>query len=770
MTVPFEAALRAFAPALPLAVGLSGGADSTALLLACARRWPGQVQAIHVHHGLQAAADGFEQHCVALCARLDVPLTVQRTDARPAPGQSPEDAARQVRYQAFEAVVLASKALTAIQSIALAQHADDQAETLLLALSRGAGVAGLAAMPARWERAGVAWHRPLLQVAGAQVRHWLRAQGQAWVEDPTNTDERFTRNRIRAQLLPALDAAFPAFRDTFARSASHAAQAAELLQELAQQDLALVGVPPAIRLLQGISRARQANVLRHWLRAIHHTTPAAAQLEELLDQIGACTTRGHRIHIKVGRGFAVRSGEKLDWYNSPVLVHSTHEKRRRAKTISNLRRDSAFVTPQNPMALIVQKYGGTSMGSPERIRNVAKRVAKWARAGHQIVVVPSAMSGETNRLLALAKELAPSRTTAAYHRELDMLAATGEQASSALLAIALQAEGMESVSYAGWQVPIRTDSSYTKARIESIDDQRVRADLDNGKVVIVTGFQGIDENGNITTLGRGGSDTSAVAVAAAMKAYECLIFTDVDGVYTTDPRVEPEARRLKTVSFEEMLEMASLGSKILQIRSVEFAGKYKVPMRVLSSFTPWDIDIHEEAASGTLITFEEDEKMEQAVVSGIAFTRDEAKISVIGVPDTPGIAYQILGAVADANIDVDVIIQNMSKEGKTDFSFTVSRNDYQRTIDLLKEKVLPQLGAEEVVGDAKIAKVSIVGIGMRSHVGVASKMFRALSEEGINIKMISTSEIKTSVVIDEKYVELAVRSLHKAFELDQQAA
>ena len=420
------------------------------------------------------------------------------------------------------------------------------------------------------------------------------------------------------------------------------------------------------------------------------------------------------------------------------------------------------------MALIVHKYGGTSMGSAERIRNVAKRVAKWARAGHQMVVVPSAMSGETNRLLGLAKELAPSRGTTAYHRELDMLAATGEQASSALLAIALQSEGMPSVSFAGWQVPVRTDSSFTKARIESIDDKRVRAELDAGKVVIVTGFQGIDPDGNITTLGRGGSDTSAVAIAAAMKASECLIYTDVDGVYTTDPRVVPEARRLTTLSFEEMLEMASLGSKVLQIRSVEFAGKYKVPLRVLSSFTPVDIDVNEEAVSGTLITFEEDEKMEKAVVSGIAFTRDEAKISVLGVPDTPGIAYQILGEVADANIDVDVIIQNVSKEGKTDFSFTVNRNDYQRTIELLKEKVLPKLGAQEIVGYTKIAKVSIVGIGMRSHVGVASKMFRSLSEEGINIKMISTSEIKTSVVIDEKYVELAVRALHKAFGLDQE--
>lgn len=418
------------------------------------------------------------------------------------------------------------------------------------------------------------------------------------------------------------------------------------------------------------------------------------------------------------------------------------------------------------MALIVHKYGGTSMGSTERIRNVARRVAKWARAGHQMVVVPSAMSGETNRLLGLAKELAPASTDEAYARELDMLAATGEQASSALLAIALQAEGLGSVSYAGWQVPIRTDDAHTKARIESIDDTRIRADLAAGKVVIVTGFQGVNGDGHITTLGRGGSDTSAVAVAAAMKAAECLIYTDVDGVYTTDPRVVPEARRLGTVSFEEMLEMASLGSKVLQIRSVEFAGKYRVPMRVLSSFTPWDIDIAEEASSGTLITFEEDENMEKAVVSGIAFARDEAKVSVLGVPDKPGIAYQILGAVADANIEVDVIIQNLSKEGKTDFSFTVHRNDYAKTIDLLQSKVLPSLGASEVTGDTRICKVSIVGIGMRSHVGIAAKMFRVLSEEGINIQMISTSEIKTSVVIDEKYMELAVRALHKAFDLD----
>ncbi|MEN9544965.1 MAG: hypothetical protein RLZZ598_1798 [Pseudomonadota bacterium] len=421
------------------------------------------------------------------------------------------------------------------------------------------------------------------------------------------------------------------------------------------------------------------------------------------------------------------------------------------------------------MALIVHKYGGTSMGSTERIRNVAKRVAKWHRAGHQMVVVPSAMSGETNRLLGLAKELAPSSHSAALARELDLIAATGEQVSVGLLAIALQAEGLDAVSYAGWQVPIATDSAFTKARIQSIDDAKVRADLQAGRVVIITGFQGIDPEGNITTLGRGGSDTSAVAVAAAMKAAECLIYTDVDGVYTTDPRIVPEARRLSTISFEEMLEMASLGSKVLQIRSVEFAGKYRVPLRVLSSFTDWDIDINEEARSGTLITFEEDEKMEQAVVSGIAFNRDEAKVSVMGVPDKPGIAFQILGPVAAANIDVNVIIQNVAHDGRTDFSFTVHRSDYTRAMDLLKNTVAPACGASSVVGDPKICKVSIVGIGMRSHVGVASKMFRSLSEEGINIQMISTSEIKTSVVIDEKYMELAVRALHKAFDLDQPA-
>ena len=422
------------------------------------------------------------------------------------------------------------------------------------------------------------------------------------------------------------------------------------------------------------------------------------------------------------------------------------------------------------MALIVHKYGGTSMGSTERIRNVAKRVAKWSRAGHQMVVVPSAMSGETNRLLALAKELMPDARSPEALRELDMIASTGEQVSAGLLSLALQAEGLQAVSYAGWQVPIKTDSAYTKARIGSIDDERIRRDLAAGKVVIVTGFQGVDGDGHITTLGRGGSDTSAVAVAAAMKADECLIYTDVDGVYTTDPRIVPEARRLSSISFEEMLEMASLGSKVLQIRSVEFAGKYRVPLRVLSSFTPWDIDLEEEAKSGTLITYEEDEKMEQAVVSGIAFNRDEAKVTVLGVPDRPGIAYQILGAVAEANIDVDVIIQNVSNDGKTDFSFTVPRNDYGRVMDLLKSRVAPAVGAASVTGDNRICKVSIVGIGMKSHVGVAARMFRALSEEGINIQMISTSEIKTSVVIDEKYMELAVRALHRAFELDAAAA
>lgn len=414
------------------------------------------------------------------------------------------------------------------------------------------------------------------------------------------------------------------------------------------------------------------------------------------------------------------------------------------------------------MALIVHKYGGTSMGSTERISNVAKRVAKWRAAGHQIVVVPSAMAGETNRLLGLAREL----SSMPDGRELDMIAATGEQASSGLLALALHAQGVGAVSYAGWQVPVRTDSAFTKARITDIDDTRIRADLDAGRVVIVTGFQGIDPNGNITTLGRGGSDTSAVAVAAALKADECLIYTDVDGVYTTDPRVEPNAKRLGVISFEEMLEMASLGSKVLQIRSVEFAGKYHVPLRVLSSLTDPEIPLEEEMRSGTLITFEEDAQMEAAVVSGIAFTRDEAKITLLGVPDKPGIAYAILGKVADANIDVDMIVQNQSVDGTTDFSFTVHRNDFQKVVQLIEKDIRPAVGAREVIPDENVAKVSIVGIGMRSHAGIASLMFKTLAEENINIQMISTSEIKTSVLIQDKYMELAVRALHKAFELD----
>ena len=418
------------------------------------------------------------------------------------------------------------------------------------------------------------------------------------------------------------------------------------------------------------------------------------------------------------------------------------------------------------MALIVHKYGGTSMGSVERIQNVARRVAKWRAAGHRMVVVPSAMSGETNRLIALAREIQAHPDP----RELDMIASTGEQVSVGLLAMALKALGTDAISYTGWQVPVRTDSAYTKARILSIDDARVRADLDAGRVVIVTGFQGIDELGHVTTLGRGGSDTSAVAIAAALKADECLIYTDVDGVYTTDPRVVPEARRLERITFEEMLEMASLGSKVLQIRSVEFAGKYRVKTRVLSSLTPPDIPLPVEANSGTLITFEEDTSMEQAVISGIAFSRDEAKITVMNVPDRPGIAYQILGPIADANVDVDMIIQNQSVGGMTDFSFTVHRNEYQKALDVLNGKVRELIKAGDIVGDPKICKVSAVGIGMRSHVGIASQMFRTLSEEGINIQMISTSEIKISVVIEDKYMELAVRALHKAFGLDQQAA
>jgi aspartate kinase len=414
------------------------------------------------------------------------------------------------------------------------------------------------------------------------------------------------------------------------------------------------------------------------------------------------------------------------------------------------------------MSLIVHKYGGTSMGSIERIQNVARRVAKWHRAGHQVVVVPSAMSGETNRLLGLAKEI----TDRPDPRELDQIASTGEQVSVGLLAIALQAQGLKAKSYSGWQVPIKTNSAFTKARIESIDDTRVRTDLNNGCVVVITGFQGIDPNGHITTLGRGGSDTSAVAVAAALKADECLIYTDVDGVYTTDPRIVPEAKRLEKVTFEEMLEMASLGSKVLQIRSVEFAGKYKVKTRVLSSLTDPDIPLAEEMHAGTLITYEEDNTMEQAVISGIAFNRDEAKVTVAGVPDKPGIAFKILGPVAAANIDVDMIIQNASHDGTTDFSFTVHRNELDKALEVLQAKVQPEIHARAITGAKDICKVSVVGIGMRSHVGIASQMFETLAKEGINIQMISTSEIKISVVIDDKYMELAVRALHKAFGLE----
>ena len=406
------------------------------------------------------------------------------------------------------------------------------------------------------------------------------------------------------------------------------------------------------------------------------------------------------------------------------------------------------------MALIVHKYGGTSVGSPERIKNVAKRVAKARAEGHDIVVVVSAMSGETNRLVALAHEMQEHPDP----RELDVVLATGEQVTIGLLAMALKDIGVDAKSYTGWQVALQTDTSHTKARIESIDDEKMRADLAKGRVVIVAGFQGVSSTGDISTLGRGGSDTSAVALAAALKADECQIYTDVDGVYTTDPRVVPEARRMDTITFEEMLELASLGSKVLQIRSVEFAGKYQVRLRVLSSL--------KDGGNGTLITFEEDENMEKAVVSGIAFDKNQARINVRGVPDKPGIAYQILGAVADANVDVDMIIQNMGNEGTTDFSFTVPRGDYKPTLELLSS-LKDSIGAAEVSGDDAVCKVSIVGLGMRSHVGIAARMFHALASENINIQMISTSEIKVSVLIDEKYLELATRVLHKEFGLDK---
>ena len=410
------------------------------------------------------------------------------------------------------------------------------------------------------------------------------------------------------------------------------------------------------------------------------------------------------------------------------------------------------------MALIVQKYGGTSVANPERIRNVARRVARYKAMGHQIIVVVSAMSGETNRLIALAKEIMPEPDP----RELDVMISTGEQVTIGLTTLALMELGIKAKSYTGAQVKILTDAAHTKARILDIDEHNIKQDLNNGYVVVVAGFQGADEFGNITTLGRGGSDTTGVALAAALKADECQIYTDVDGVYTTDPRVVPEARRLDKITFEEMLELASQGSKVLQIRSVEFAGKYKVKLRVLSSF--------EDEGDGTLITFEEankDNNMEEPIISGIAFNRDEAKITVLGVPDTPGIAYQILGPIADANIDVDMIIQNTSADGTTDFTFTVHKNEMNKAIGILRDKVQGYIKAREIIGDDKIAKVAVVGVGMRSHVGIASQMFRTLAEEGINIQMISTSEIKIAVVVEEKYMELAVRVLHKAFELEE---
>jgi len=405
------------------------------------------------------------------------------------------------------------------------------------------------------------------------------------------------------------------------------------------------------------------------------------------------------------------------------------------------------------MALIVQKYGGTSVGTTERIEHVAAKVKKATDLGDQIVVVVSAMSGETNRLIALADAITDNPSA----REMDVLVSTGEQVTIALLSMALEKIGCASRSYTGGQIRILTDSAHSKARIEAIDGKRVQADLDAGRVVVVAGFQGVDKDLNITTLGRGGSDTTAVAMAAALKADECQIFTDVDGVYTTDPRVEPKARRLDKITFEEMLEMASLGSKVLQIRAVEFAGKYNVPLRVLSSF---------EEGEGTLITFEED-VMEKAKIAGIAFNRDESQLTILGVPDEPGIAYKILGPIADANVEVDMIVQNTSQDGTTDFTFTIHRNDYKNALEVLK-KISSDLGGREVNGDDSIIKLSLVGVGMRSHAGIAAKMFKTLSDEGINIRMISTSEIKISVVIDEKYLELGVRALHEVFELEQE--
>lgn len=409
------------------------------------------------------------------------------------------------------------------------------------------------------------------------------------------------------------------------------------------------------------------------------------------------------------------------------------------------------------MALIVQKYGGTSVGTIERIQAVADRVIASRDRGNQLVVAVSAMSGETNRLISLAHEIDASPST----REMDVLVSTGEQVTIALLTMALQAKGAKAKSYTGAQIKILTDNAHSKARILDIQCDNLQADLNDGYIIVVAGFQGVDENGNITTLGRGGSDTTAVAMAAALKADECQIYTDVDGVYTTDPRVEPKARKLDRITFEEMLEMASLGSKVLQIRSVEFAGKYNVPLRVLSSF-------EEGEGSGTLITTEED-TMEQAIISGIAFNRDEAQLTMSGVPDTPGVASDILGPVTEANIEIDMIVQNVGEDGTTDFTFTVHRNDYNKALQLVQETG-QKLGARKVTGNDAIVKLSIVGVGMRSHAGIASSMFAALAREGINILMISTSEIKISVVVDEKYLELGVRTLHSAFGLDQPAA
>ena len=410
------------------------------------------------------------------------------------------------------------------------------------------------------------------------------------------------------------------------------------------------------------------------------------------------------------------------------------------------------------MSLIIQKYGGTSVGNIERIKAVAERIKSWSNRGDQILVVVSAMSGETDRLIALAKEIQERPSP----REMDVLLSTGEQVTIALLSMALERLGCPAKSYTGGQVRIRTDSAHSKARIHDIDGARVKADLEAGRIVVVAGFQGVDDEGNITTLGRGGSDTSAVAMAAALGADECQIYTDVDGVYTTDPRIEPRARKLDHITFEEMLEMSSLGSRVLQIRAVEFAGKYRVPLRVLSSFNE---------GSGTLISFEEEEEeeesVEDAVISGIAFNRDEAKLTVLGVPDQPGVAHKILGPISDADIEVDMIIQNVAADkATTDFTFTVHRNDYRRAMDILGSTAR-SLAAREVTGDDRIVKISLVGVGMRSHAGIASKMFAALAKEGINIRMISTSEIKISVVVDEKYLELGVRALHDAFELHE---